>query len=168
MSKLLGYSAMSMSRAMRELETTEIVKVQRSGKERLMSLADTAKASWQKALPYLRNPISKVERVLLHDVKRKNMIFAGETALARLSLLSEPVTPCYAVGKSGWQSLVKAGIERIPVEEPDTCLLQTWLYDPSLLTTSNTVDPYSLYMSLQDDSDERIEQALALLMERIL
>ena len=56
----------------------------------------------------------------------------------------------------------------IPVEEPGTCLLQVWCYDPKVLEVDGKVDPFSLYLSLQNETDERIEMALEVMMERYL
>ena len=45
-------------------------------------------------------------------------------------------------------------------------LLQLWIYSPALFG-NNTVDPLSLYLSLKDDPDERVQIALDELMKGI-
>ena len=42
-----------------------------------------------------------------------------------------------------------------------------WNYPPRLLGDGNAVDQISLYLSLRDDTDERIQQALEELLEEI-
>ena len=83
-------------------------------------------------------------------------------------MLSEPPYPEYAISRDGWKAMERKGIEKIPVEDSDTCLLQVWCYDPKILKVAECVDPFSLYLSLQDETDERIEMALEKMMEQYL
>lgn len=168
LSKQLWYSAMSMSRAVDELETTQIAQAERMGRERLISFPEDREATWNKVLPRLRNPISNRVRVHEHDVHRHEVLPAGITALAKRSMLSESSYPEYAVSRSAWKEMEKACVEKIPVEEPGTCVLQVWRYDPMVLEVEGLVDPFSLYLSLQDETDERVEMALEEMMERYL
>ena len=46
------------------------------------------------------------------------------------------------------------------MEEPGTGLLQVWCYDPNILAVDGLADPFSLFLSLQDSDDERVEMAL--------
>jgi DNA-binding transcriptional ArsR family regulator len=168
LSKQLGYSAMSMSRAISELEAAGIARVERVGRERLVRLAGSVRETWSHAKPYLRTPVLHEVRVPLDAVKGEQLPLAGETALAAMTSLAEPAAPCYAVAKPWWQVKLKAGLEPIPIDEPGTCRVQVWSYAPKILSSTDTVDPFSLYASLEDDPDERIEQALEMLMERSL
>ncbi len=168
LSKQLLYSAMSMSRVVDELEITHVAKVERVGRERVITFPDERRATWSKVLPRLRNPIRKTVRVLERDVHLKNPLPAGITALSKRSMLSEPSYPEYAVSRVDWKEIEKAGIEKIPIEEAGTCVLQIWCYDPKILETNGLIDPFSLYLSLQEESDERIEMALEDMIERYL
>ncbi len=168
LSKQLWYSAMSMSRAVDELETTQVAEVKRMGRERLVSFPEERRSTWLKVLPRLRNPVSNTVRVLEHDVYQLNAPRAGITALSKQSMLNESSYPEYAVSRAAWKDMEKAGVEKIPVEEPGTCLLQIWRYDPKVLESEGLVDPFSLYLSLQNETDERIEMALEEMMERFL
>ncbi len=168
LSKQLWYSAMTMSRALDELEASKIARVERFGRERFVSFASDRKTIWQESLPRLRNPISKTVRILEHELNRQDVLPAGIAALANRSMLNEPNYPEYAISREGWKVMEKAGIDKIPVEEPGTCLLQVWCYDPKVLEVDGYVDPFSLYLSLQDENDERVEMALEEMMEQYL
>ncbi len=168
LSKQLWYSAMSMSRALDELESTQIAQVERVGRERLVTFTGGRKDIWQEAIPRLRNPISHTVRILERHVHRQDVLSAGMTALSARTMLNESTYPEYAISRDAWKVMEKMGIERIPMEEPDTCLLQIWCYDPKVLEVDGLVDPFSLYLSLQDETDERIEMALEEMMERYL
>jgi hypothetical protein len=45
--------------------------------------------------------------------------------------------------------------------------MESWGYDPLLLTDSSRVDSLSLYLSLLDSLDERIQQQLGILIDQI-
>ncbi|MDO8272698.1 MAG: hypothetical protein Q7U82_12415 [Gammaproteobacteria bacterium] len=166
LSKALCYSAMSMSRAVSELSAARLVVVNRQGKERLMRLQADAKEIWLRAQPLLRQPVTQSYRIWETQLEHKPLLLAGESALSRLTLLGEPEERCYAISKAQWQLLEKAGIEKIPIREPETCIVQVWAYDPNLLAEGETVDPFSLSLSLKGSADERIEMALDAMMER--
>ena len=81
-------------------------------------------------------------------------------------MLSEPTYPEYVISRDDWKAMEKMDAEKIPVEESGTCLLQLWCYEPRILLVDGSVDPFSLYLSLQDENDERIEMALEEMMEQ--
>lgn len=168
LSQRLGYSAMTMSRALNELEISQIAQVERVGRERLVSFSGDRRAIWLQALPRLHNPVSHTARILEHDLSPQDVLPAGITALARGSMLGEPAYPEYAVSRDGWKVMERSGVEKIPVEEPGTCMLQVWRYAPKILEMDDQVDPFSLYLSIQNETDERVEMALEAMMERYL
>jgi hypothetical protein len=45
--------------------------------------------------------------------------------------------------------------------------LEIWAYDPLVLSAGDTVDPLSLFLSMRDSPDERIQQQLRILLEGI-
>ncbi len=168
LSKQLWYSAMTMSRTLDELEASKIAQVERLGRERVVTFTGERNAIWQESLPRLRNPVSQTVRILEHELNRQDLLPAGITALSYRSMLNGPNNPEYAISRDGWKAMKKKGVEKIAVEEPGTCLLQIWCYDPKVLEVDGYVDPFSLYLSLQDEADERIEMALEEMMEQYL
>ena len=168
LSKQLCYSAMTMSRALNELEASKIAQVERFGRERFVTFTADRQAIWQESLPRLRNPVSSTVRIIEQELNRQDVLPAGTTALSHRSMLNDPAYPEYAVSRDGWKAMEKKGIEKIPVEEPGTCLVQIWCYDPKVLEVDGYVDPFSLYLSLQHEADERIEMALAEMMDLYL
>lgn len=168
LSKQLSYSSMSMSRALDELKAVQVAEVERAGRERLVSFTKSRNVIWNEILPLLRNPVSHVVRVIENKLSLQNALPAGITALANITMLNESVYPEYAVSREVWKTVEKEGIEKIPVEEPGTCLVQVWRYDPKVLEVDGYVDPFSLFLSLQTESDERIEMALDEMMEQVL
>ena len=155
----LGYSSMSMSRAFDELEGAGLARVSRAGKRRLMELAGAAADLWKKALPMLRSPVAErtpMPRDLLDGPA------AGLTALASCTSIAEPRIPVIAVSAPTWR-LIRNGFAHEPSGGPETAMVEveTWIYAPAAVRDGPSVDPLSLFLSLRDTTDERVEAALA-------
>ncbi len=158
-----GYSRMTIMRAFNELEAASIGTVYRKGKERYWSFKESKQKIWNKAKPLLSNPIK--QRIWVKGVKPS--IRSGLTALAERSLLCAPAIPIYACSLSDWKKWKESGAEVVPIPEGAIAELQIWHYDPKLVADTDIVDPFSLYLSLQKDEDERIEAALEEMLENI-
>ncbi len=82
------------------------------------------------------------------------------------SMLSAPTGPVVALGARNWAA-VKQDLQgrEIPFADPSAWEIQVWTYDPNLCAADNAVDRLSLYLSLKDDGDERVEEALEEMMK---
>jgi hypothetical protein len=91
---------------------------------------------------------------------------AGLTALANYSMLAAPPAPVVATTTTTWKQLQQQfNWEPAVVGDPDALEVELWSYEPKLLATENVVDRLSLYLSLKDDADERVQGALEEMME---
>ena len=118
---------------------------------------------YDKMQPYLTSPVRKTIYVD-KQTPLSSMRIAGMSALSQMSMVNPPDMLCYAVhGKkelpSGTDVLIDASAQ-VKVE--------IWKYDPNILSENDTVDPLSLAISLKDDPDERIEEAVEILINKIL
>lgn len=154
--KVLEYTSMTLSRAFDELQSAGIGNISRKGKERWWTFRGDAHTLWEQAKPFLRSPVKN--RIWLKGKKPKTL--AGLSALAHYSMLNPPTLPAYAISASDWKQWKESGIEEIPEPEDAAYELEVWHYNPNLFTEEETVDPFSLYLSLQETEDERIESAL--------
>jgi len=157
----LGYTPMTLSRAVRELTATGIVKLERRGRDRHLNTDRSPQEVWEQAKPLLRSPVKRTVwvRPTTKWVPPKIRI-AGMSALAQLSLLAEPAMPVYAVSSVQWKAAMKAGVEVLMEPREGCCEWQLWNYSPELLANRQTVDPLSLTLSLQHETDERVQLAL--------
>lgn len=158
----LGYTSMTLSRAVRELSAAGLVTSHQQGRVRWLKMKYSPAEVWENAKPFLRNPVKRSEWV--RDTKKTRSIhppLAGFSALAFFSMLNEPPRPIYAVSAAQWKTAQQAGIETAPEQHPEFLQWQVWTYAPNLMKESKAVDPLSLTLSLQDDPDERVQQALA-------
>ena len=167
MAPLLGYSAMTMTRAFDELETAKLAEVTVRGRERCLRFIGDRREIWEKAQPFLRNPVSK--RLFIRRIHgAEGATHAGLTALAHYSMLAPPAYTTYALSREEWKTLRQQHkIIEVPVQDPDVSEIEVWWYSPARFAEHGMVDQLSLYLSLKADHDERTETALEEMMEKI-
>ena len=157
----IGYSAMTVTRVIRELEKFRLIEV-RTGKEKAFDFDNTGIALWKQASPFMRSPIKEIWYSETVNGLAGSLCEAGETALAQYSMLSGPRVKQYAIGKEHFRTLRAKG--RLP--ELDSrhgkYRIEVWHYNPSDLVEqkAHVVDRLSLYLSLRGSLDERIMAAL--------
>lgn len=159
----LGYTRMTIIRAFDELEALGIGRRDKRGRERCWIWEGRGNDLWETCRPKLRSPIIQRHIWIDQSVGLK----AGLTALSERSQLAPPVIPIYAIGSNEWREFKRNEVKVAPEPIYGSTELQVWCYAPGLLSVSDTVDPLSLYLSLQDDPDERVEIALEELMKGI-
>lgn len=131
------------------------------GRAKHLKLLGDRRELWQKAKPSLRSPVQRTmwaydERVL----QLPRVRWAGESALAHMSMLGEPTQPVVAMTSETAQQAQHNGISFEPCETADGVAVQVWRYAPDMLAQTNTVDPLSLWLSLQGSQDDRVQIAL--------
>lgn len=164
----LGYTLMTSSRAVRELTAAGIATLRTAGRARWLHMQGTAAETWERVRPLLRSPVKR--RVWAQPIAKwrpPRVRLAGLSALARYSMLAEPQWPIYAISPAQWRTATQVGIETLREQLPGACEWELWHYNPALVQNSDTVDPLSLTLSLQGNTDERIQLALDELKERL-
>lgn len=164
----LGYSPMTMGRAFDELETMGLGKVEAAGRERVLYFEKDKRHLWDSAKQYLNTPLKK--RVHIKSSIKWAGTYAGLTALSHYSMLAEPINPEFAISSKEWneENRLKP-IEQFAVPEldPSHITLEIWNYEPRLFSENGMVDRLSLYLSLRNHKDERIEAALHEMIDNI-
>lgn len=148
----------SMNRALRWLNMKGLVELA-GVKEKALMITDKGKELWEKVSPLMLSP---VERVFYTDERLKEKPDAGESALEKLTMIVSPERPCKAVSKE-WVVKHKQLLNKFD----GNCLVEVWRYDPSFLEKNHTIDPLSLYLSLQTSDDERIRIELKNLISNV-
>lgn len=160
----LGYTTMTLSRAFDELESVELATSEASGRERVLRFHTRGRETWERAQPWLIDPVKSRHFVAI-PYKR---LRSGQDALARYTMLAEPRIPVTAIGHKQWLAFIQ--------EHPDAELhdreaakseVEVWKYEPREHDRPGVVDPLSLYLSVKKTADERVEQALDVLMEQL-
>ena len=165
----LGYTVMTLTRAFDELVSLGLGEVVTEGRERVLRFSDGKKDLWQRSREFMRSPVKR--RIIIRPPEQKwSGIPAGLTALAHFTLLAPPSVPVYAVSLDDWKSmkLTNAIVEQ-PAAEPQSYEIEIWNYSPLLFKEEDdVVDHFSLFLSLQDNVDERVQSALEKMMEEAL
>lgn len=172
LAKRLDYTPMTMTRVFNELEMAGLGKSARRGKERWFSFAENKSSLWAGAEPLLQNPVRrrlwlKVEKNCMKKIGSVGAL-SGLSALAELSMLSPPTHPVYAISAQEWKELQQlGGIQELPSAEEADIELEVWGYDPKLFAKRGVIDCFSLYLSLKENQDERVEMMLKEMMKGI-
>jgi DNA-binding MarR family transcriptional regulator len=163
----LGYTKMTMSRTFDELEGDQIAEVSRRGRERCLTFVATRRELWDKARPFMRSPVKQRRHIRRHGGRRPGIV-AGLSALAQYTLLAAPGNVVIAMSSKDWKELPRRmGDGHVDFDDPEAIAVEIWSYNPQLLAKDDRVDRFSLYLSLQDREDERVEQALEQLLEAV-
>lgn len=161
----LGYSAMTMTRAFDELESAGLGEIISEGRERSLRFIESVKDTWEKAQPFLRSPVKKRLFISQPNLELSGPR-AGLAALAHYSMLAEPANPVFALSREDWKSLKqRCQVNKLPNKEPVVLEIEIWSYAPTLFAKNKWVDRLSLYLSLKESKDERIEAALEEMMK---
>ncbi len=156
----LGYSPMSISRAGRALERVKLIQRPKRGRQRVLRLLGTPKDVWERAQPWLASPVRA--RYAAPEQAFADALDAGETALANQSMLAPPPLRTVAVSSATWAHLGPHGatpLSAAGLDEPGSVIVEVWTYPPESLSRGTSVDPLSLYLSLRDHDDARVERA---------
>lgn len=160
-------SPMSAGRAVEELSAARLGELYAAGPQKQFRFYATGRNLWEAAYPRLQSPVRKTRRIVQAPPNFTGYL-AGESALAEYEMLSAPATPVYAVTAADWRTLERM-FGLVETEDEGQLMLQTWAYDPGLLTDrSGPVDPFSLYLSLAGETDERITMSADRILERYL
>jgi hypothetical protein len=161
----LGYSGMTLTRAFNELESAGIGRHYSQGKRRLMELKGSRRALWEIALPLMRSPVTR--RVSIEgSAVPLGTPAAGLSALAIYTNLAEPDSPVSAVTNAEWAALKGRMLRNVGSAQASFSIeIELWSYPPASVVGGKAVDRLSLYLSLRETRDERIEAALEDLLE---
>jgi hypothetical protein len=165
----LGYTAMTVSRAVNELTGAGIAKLDQRGRARWLQMEKSPAETWEVVKARLRNPVKRqlwARPLATRDQKR--LPLAGLSALAQYTQLADPTIPVYAIGIAQLKTLELESLIEVPEPVPGGCEVQVWTYTPICAPdakTRNVDDPLSLSLSLQESADERVQLALDELKE---
>jgi len=163
----LGYTAMTMTRALDELEGAGLGQIAMEGRERVLRFDRNKKELWGNALETLRSPVKK-RLWVKHSLNKPLGMKAGLSALAYYSALAEPANPVFAMEGKKWKGIkINKNLSVLEIVEPGACELEIWSYPTELFAKDGVVDRFSLSLSMQANDDERVESALEKMMEQV-
>lgn len=161
--KALPFSAMSISRAVKELVQTGLFEIEKEGVHNVLISKHSGYQLYNEMQPYLISPIRKIIYVR-NSADVSDLCLAGLSALAKRSMINSDKGFTYAVNKieKDWDIYDEL------IDTDTQVKIEVWKYDPKILSENGLVDPYSLAVSLKDDHDERVEEAVEDMLKKIL
>ena len=157
--RTIGYSSMSITRAAEELENFELVKIEGQRRERFLKFREAKNELWNASLQYLTSPV-KASMFLRKLPTGLQLLKTYDNALSVYSNLSPGNKPAYAVGPEDFKYL-KNELDNLGVDHFEGEIhLEVWKYSPKILSRTDFVDPLSLYLSMKNERDDRIQIAL--------
>lgn len=166
----LGYTPMTSSRASREIESAGLAKATMFARNIVLMFDRAASDIWEAALPRMRSPVLRTvyakPRQSVTTVMTQSLRQAGLDALDAQSMLQSDGWGVYALSRDGWNTW-KNHVDVVPRPEQGAHQFQVWAYSPAIVRDSAHVDPLSLYLSLRDNEDPRVQAALDEMMEGV-
>lgn len=159
--KILPFTAMTLTRAVKQLEATNLFLITKNGVKKVIESKYERLELFQKAKQYLSTPVRKTGYIDKTQVSF-NMVYAGETALAERTMLNPDRIVTYAVSSKDFD---KKQLNDELVDPEKQVRLEMWAYDPKMFSGGNTADHLSVALSFKDNTDERIEEAVEELIE---
>ena len=166
--KCLEMSAMGISRAVQELQEIGLLKTRKDGTRKIVEAVDNGRGLYQLSSEYLQSPVQK--RIYV-DSRHfdMNLPVAGETALAKQSLLNYPKHIVYAMDKKRIKDIPQEYIvEPKLIAECNYVEIELWKYNPLVYARNGLVDIVSLAESFKETDDERVEMQMEEVMEKYI
>ena len=164
LSKNLPFSAMTLSRAVKQLEMTDLFLVYKDGVNKVIESKYSYKELFERIQHHLLTPVRQVG-YMDQSLITNYMVLAGEIALSEMTMLNPSRLRTYAVYEKDFDKtqLIDELID------PDVQVkVEIWAYNSHLFTHTNIADTLSIVLSLKENKDERIEEVLEDILEKEL
>lgn len=167
MAEKLGCSPMMAGKVREEFERAGLGKPVRKGRAVHFKFAHQGRELWQAALNYLRSPVQH-HYYVEEDGMDLPSYRSGLSALSDLTMIQDDVCETRAMADHFVNQAMESNL-LIEIEDRDraTLKLEKWNYDPGRLISESRVDLLSLWLSLREHPDERVQGELKTLMEQV-
>lgn len=163
----VGYSAIMLTKVKEQLLALGLCAGRVEGRTTRLHFLHKGRALWTAAQSCLAAPDRHFHWVRWEN-PGKPAVLASLSALSEATLLAAPRIPTYAIRNKEYQELLNKGvIRKISQRDEANACIEAWTYDPRLLAGDGRVDALSLYLSLRDSPDERVQQQLESLLEAV-
>lgn len=162
--KVLPFTAMTMTRAVKQLETTDLFLIAKDGVNKYIEARYSRLELFERAEAYLSTPVRKAGYIDKTQVTKK-MVFAGETALSEKTMLNPSRVVTYAISEKGYD---KKLLSQELIDPDEQVRLELWAYDPKQFSDDDNADDISVILTFGEMVDERMEEAVIELQKRRL
>ena len=162
--KVLPFTAMTLTRAVKQLEATGLFAISKDGVNKVIESKLGISDLFENAKEYLSSPVLKAGYIDKSQVTG-DMALAGESALSARTMLNPSRLATYAVYKKKFDV---SGLNPELVDPESQVRFEVWAYEPRLFSDDENADDISVALSFLSDPDERIEEAVSELIKRRL
>jgi hypothetical protein len=159
---------MTLSRSLEELRQLELVHDEGNRRDGNTRFRFFGRELWEKARHTLRSPVKR--RVYLEEWQGGPALLAGESALAEQTNLVAPPRKTWALGPAEWKDMqvhLRFRMLSEAAKESARHEIEVWSYAPSRLTEGPYADPFSIALSLAEQTDDRVQIAVDELLKRL-
>ena len=161
----LGFSNMTLTRAYRQLCTTQLFEEHKDGRKIFLTTSLSKVDLFNKMRPYLQSPFYTQGYILKKEIT-KDMIPAGEFAFSQYTYINPPNLKTYAIEKKHIKNIK---LQRECYSYDEQVELQIWRYNPLLFSQNQkNIDVISLILSLLGNADERLEKQIENILAQTL
>ena len=146
-------SYLTVSRAVKNLEELGLCTFVGKRNKQIQFNAK-GKKLWLKSQNFLQNPVERV--VFADELLKNNKAFVSNiNTLSYYSMLNDETKRHYAIDKKNANKLT---IKTNKYDGDNT--IEIWRYNPEILSNNGFLDKLSLFLSLKNDTDDRIQNEL--------
>lgn len=162
--KKMPYSYVTISRAFKTIDDLKLCEITTDEKKvKHLHFEKSSAEFWKYILPFLKSP---VKRVLYCDAisDRVNITYGGITALSHYTHLNPDEMSTIVMDTKQYKKFQFSGALKNLNEIDGNICLEIWNYPPLSL---DYADPLSVYLSLKEDKDPRVEKELELMINKL-
>lgn len=179
--KITDLTLMTINRALTVLLELDIIKKHGNRSSTYYRIIKSKKEMFNICIEQFINPIKKkIYMDYFPSYFENSLILSGEYALSQISMLSEPLNEQYAIDNESYKILKREYGDNIYYENigvSNIIEIEVWKYPPFIEPLNNyfrnsinfhsrpIVDFISLYLSLRESKDERIQIELESLLD---
>lgn len=162
--QIMPYNYVALARAVANLEDCKLCSTEIKDNTGIKHIrfGGYKRDLWTKAQNYMSSPVKKV--LYCDAIPEGNFSVSGVNALSHYSHLNSEQYETRAI----WDKLFNpSGVQFNEVE--GSCKIEIWKYPTTMpfLSSNNVVDKLSLYLSMKDEPDARIEKELEIMIEEM-
>jgi len=170
LAKKLGYTPMGISKSVENLKKLNLCTTEGT-KEKYIRFNKNIQTIWHTAQSFLSSPVLK--KIFADELPANNLLLkSNESALPEYTDMAEAGQVYLAMEKGDYYALQKKGRLKNENESEGIYCIEVWKYDPAILANGiskeGNVDPLSLFLSLKETMDERIESAREQIIENYI
>ena len=158
----LPFTAMTLSRAVKQLEAVGLFTITKDGVNKVIEAKYDNALLFERIKRYCSSPVRTVGYIEKSNLT-EDMMLAGESALSERTMLNPSRVATYAIY---YKLFDKKQLMKELVEPDKQIRLEIWEYNHKQFAKENVADSLSVVLSLADNRDERIKGAIEELLER--